>query len=112
MDFKGHIPLANGRCHPLTVLDDHSRFALGLEACSNELSLTVHERLTAIFRRYGLPWRMVMDNGSPWSGGERVRPHSTLTVWLMRLGIRVSHGRPLPSSDARQRRALPSHAEG
>jgi transposase InsO family protein len=94
MDFKGHIPLANGRCHPLTVLDDHSRFALGLEACSNELSLTVHERLTAIFRRYGLPWRMVMDNGSPWSGGERVRPHSTLTVWLMRLGIRVSHGRP------------------
>ena len=30
MDFKGHLPLASrsGRCHPLTVLDDHSRFAL------------------------------------------------------------------------------------
>lgn len=82
MDFKGHFPLANGRCHPLTVLDDHSRFALGLEACANELSRTVRERLTTIFRRYGLPWRMVMDNGSPWGGEERHFPHSSLTVWL------------------------------
>src|SRR5256885_4231855 len=32
MDFKGHVPLANGRrCHPLTVLDDHSRYGLCLE---------------------------------------------------------------------------------
>ena len=30
MDFKGHFALGDGRrCHPLTVLDDHSRFALG-----------------------------------------------------------------------------------
>src|SRR5262245_18139990 len=43
MDFKGHVPLAagTGRCHPLTVLDDHSRFALGLEACANERTETV-----------------------------------------------------------------------
>lgn len=36
MDFKGHVALAQGRCHPLTVLDDHSRFNLGLEACADE----------------------------------------------------------------------------
>ena len=94
MDFKGHFPLANGRCHPLTVLDDHSRFAVGLEACADELGMIVRERLTTIFRRYGLPWRMVMDNGAPWGGEERIRPHTSLTVWLLRLGIRVSHGRP------------------
>ena len=58
MDFKGHFPLTQGRCHPLTVLDDHSRFALGLQACADELGKTVRERLTAIFRRYGLPERM------------------------------------------------------
>ena len=29
IDFKGHFPLTRGRCHPLTVLDDHSRFCLG-----------------------------------------------------------------------------------
>jgi transposase-like protein len=30
MDFKGHIPSGRGRCHPLTILDDHSRFNLCL----------------------------------------------------------------------------------
>lgn len=93
MDFKGHFPLAQGRCHPLTVLDDHSRFALGLESCPNELRATTQERLTKIFRRYGLPECMIMNNGAPW-GTDLEHPHTRLTVWLMRLGIAVSHGRP------------------
>lgn len=93
MDFKGHFALDHGRCHPLTILDDHSRFAVGLEACPNELGTTVMGRLTNIFRRYGLPLRMLMDHGSPW-GNEPEHPHTPLTVWLMRLGIGVSHGRP------------------
>jgi transposase InsO family protein len=93
MDFKGHFPLVQGRCHPLTVLDDHSRFALGLEACDNERGETVRQRLTGIFRHYGLPVRMVMDNGAPW-GSDAAHPHTPLTVWLMHLGVRVSHGRP------------------
>lgn len=93
MDFKGHFPLTQGRCHPLTVLDDHSRFALGLEACGDEQGETVRQRLTAIFRRYGLPDRMIMDNGSPW-GFDQDHPYTPFTVWLLRLGIGVSHGRP------------------
>jgi len=93
MDFKGHFPLSTGRCHPLTVLDDHSRFALGLEACPDETAKTVQQRLTTIFRCYGLPDRMVMDNGSPWGSDEDHR-YTPLTVWLLRLGIAVSHGRP------------------
>ena len=29
MDFKGHVALGDGsRCHPLTVIDDHSRYDL------------------------------------------------------------------------------------
>ena len=93
MDFKGHFPLSTGRCHPLTVLDDHSRFALGLEACPDETAKTVRQRLTTIFRCYGLPDRMVMDNGSPW-GSDEDHHYTPLTVWLLRLGIAVSHGRP------------------
>lgn len=93
MDFKGHFPLSTGRCHPLTVLDDHSRFALGLEACPDETAKTVQQRLTTIFRCYGLPDRMVMDNGSPW-GSDEDHHYTRLTVWLLRLGIAVSHGRP------------------
>jgi transposase InsO family protein len=92
MDFKGTFALLRDVCHPLTVLDDHSRYALGVDACADERTATVQTRLTALFRRYGLPVRMLMDNRPPWGDG-RSR-YTTLTVWLLRLGIAVSHGRP------------------
>ena len=93
MDFKGHFALDQGRCHPLTVLDDHSRYALGLEACADERGTTVQERLTGIFRRYGLPRKMLLDNGSPW-GSDAAHPYTPLTVWLLRLGVQVGHSGP------------------
>jgi transposase InsO family protein len=94
MDFKGHVGMTNGqRCHPLTVLDDHSRYALGLIACADECHATVQTALTDLFRRHGLPVRMLMDNGSPW-GDNADNPYTIFTVWLLRLGIGVSHGRP------------------
>ena len=93
MDFKGHFATETARCHPLTVLDDHSRFALGLQACLDEKATTVKDRLSGIFRRYGLPERMTMDNGAPW-GGLSQHHHTSLTAWLIRLGVRVSHSRP------------------
>jgi len=94
MDFKGYFHLGTQeQCHPLTVLDDHSRYSLCLEACRNEQTETVQQRLTAIFRRYGLPERMLMDNGPPW-GSCLLHQFTPLTVWLLRLGIAVSHGRP------------------
>lgn len=92
MDFKGHVPLQQGRCHPLTILDDHSRYALGLQACGNEQRQTVVDRLIGVFRRYGLPTRMTMDNGAPW--GSDSAHYTRLDVWLMRQGIRGSHSRP------------------
>jgi transposase InsO family protein len=94
MDFKGYFALEEGgNCHPLTVLDDHSRFLVGLKACPNETRQTVQEQLSHVFRSYGLPERMLMDNGSPW-GDDRDSPHTILTAWLIRLGIQICHGRP------------------
>jgi transposase InsO family protein len=95
MDFKGDFALARGRCHPLTVLDDHSRFALGLVACPDQSEPTTRSALTEVFRRYGLPLRMTMDNGAPWAAwhGEQSR-YTEFTAWLIRLGVRVSHSRP------------------
>jgi len=90
MDFKGHFEMANGAlCHPLTVIDDHSRFLVGLKACHAQRSKTVKSHLEGIFEWYGLPERMLMDNGSIWQGY-----HTGLTYWLVRLGIQVVHGRP------------------
>jgi transposase InsO family protein len=93
MDYKGHFATGTGRCHPLTVVDDHSRYAIGLRACGDEREGTVQAELTAMFRRYGLPERMLTDNGAPW-GSDAVHRHTWLTVWLLELGVAVSHGRP------------------
>lgn len=90
MDFKGRITSGAGSCHPLTVLDDCSRYCVGLRACSDERGQTVQMCLREIFRRYGLPRRMLMDNGSPW-GDDAEHPFTPLTVWLIRLGIGITH---------------------
>src|SRR5262245_13395024 len=105
MDFKGHFALGNGqRCHPLGMVDDHSRFALCLQACRNQQAETVQQQLTATFRRYGLPEAMLMDNGSPW-GNDEDHPYTPLTVWLLRLGVGVGHGRPYhPQTQGKQER--------
>ncbi len=92
MDFKGHFESAGGRCHPLTVLDDHSRYALGLQACPDEKGVTVQGHLISVFRRYGMPKRILVDNGAPW-GSDGEHPFTPLAVWLMRQGIEVRHSR-------------------
>lgn len=94
MDFKGHFAMREGRCHPLTVLDDHSRYALGIAACGNERTATVRKHLEGIFERHGLPRRILTDNGSPWGTSGSSERHTVLTVWLMDLGVSVIHGRP------------------
>jgi transposase InsO family protein len=93
MDFKGHVALQAGRLHPLTVLDDHSRYALVIGACGNETADTVKTRLVSAFQRYGLPRRMAMDNGAPW-GDRGGQPFTILTVWLIENGIAITHSSP------------------
>lgn len=93
-DFKGYFDTLAGRCSPLTVIDDHSRFNLVLQACDNTRADTVRTYLEAAFRRYGLPVRMNFDNGSPWGCPNHHGQITTLGVWLVRLGIRISHSRP------------------
>jgi transposase InsO family protein len=93
MDFKGHVACPEGRCHPLTILDDCSRYALAIKACLDERTQTVQSCLQETFRRYGLPNQIITDNGAPW-GNDASNPYTRLTVWLMRLGILISHSRP------------------
>jgi hypothetical protein len=94
MDFKGWIRLGNdAQCHPLTVVDDHSRYDLCLQACADQRGDTVRDRLEVTFRHYGLPDAFFVDNGTPWGdpSGER---WTRFEVWLLKLGIRVIHSRP------------------
>ena len=94
MDFKGRFPLGDRQmCHPLTMVDDHSRYALCLQACSNEQAETVQQHLERTFRRYGLPGAFLVDNGVPWGTCSPVR-WTKLRVWLLKLGVDVIYARP------------------
>lgn len=104
IDFKGHFNTGQGRCYPLTMIDDHSRYSQLLKACTNEQTDTVKAHLIESFRRFGLPKRMNMDNGRPWGNPTGAR-HTKLTVWLIRVGVGISHSRPLhPQTNGKDER--------
>ncbi len=94
MDFKGRVRLGCGAwLHPLTIIDDHSRFAVELAACTDQQTQTVQIRLEATFRHHGLPEAIYVDNGSPWGGG-RPGQWTPLRLWLLKLGIETIHSKP------------------
>jgi len=93
MDFKGDVAFARGRLHPLTVVDDHSRYAVVLRASDNERRLTVQNAVQAAFEHYGLPDVILADNGSPWgdSGAQKL---TKFDVWLIEHGVAPWHSPP------------------
>jgi transposase InsO family protein len=93
-DFKGHYGLGDGsRCHPLAVLDDHSRFCVCADAKENEQHDGVKESFIRTFLTYGLPNILLCDNGNPW-GASQSGGITKFEVWLMELGILPIHIRP------------------
>lgn len=93
MDFKGWVPSRTGRIVPFTVLDEYSRYVLLLEHTADGTLAAIQALLTDCFRRYGLPWQLLADNGPPW-GSSRPKTLTAMDVWLLRLGVRPLHGRP------------------
>lgn len=111
IDFKGYFKLlTKGRCHPLTITDDHSRFNIGLFACKNESFGLVQEHLSDVFLKYGLPEKILTDNGPPWGSGGRPtavssRSFTKLEVWLLKQNVQVIHGRPYhPQTQGKEER--------
>jgi len=89
VDFKGWFRTGNGtRVEPLTVRDLHSRFILGLQLLPNQSDAAVRAAMTRLFRRFGLPQVIRVDNGAPF-GGNGALGLSRLSVWWLRLGIAV-----------------------
>jgi len=94
MDAKGAYPLggSGGRCHPLSILDDHSRFVVGLEALPALRTDLVRAALTRSFERYGVPTALLMDHGAPWWSTSGPAGLTTLGVFLLKQGIRLIFG--------------------
>ena len=104
MDFKGEVAMARGQLHPLTIVDDHSRFSVGLQAADNQRHGTVQDALQAAFERYGLPLLMLTDNGSPW-GDTGQGSLTRLGVWLIEHGVAPLHSAPYhPQSHGKNER--------
>jgi len=105
MDFKGDFGLLNGqRCYPLTVLDDHSRYSLCLEAKENQQAAGVFNSIGRVFGEYGLPGSVLCDNGSPW-GDCKAGSITQFDVWMMQLGVLPIHIRPLrPQTQGKEER--------
>ncbi|HUS67875.1 MAG TPA: DDE-type integrase/transposase/recombinase [Kofleriaceae bacterium] len=89
IDFKGWFLTADGRrCYPLTLLDAFSRFLLRCEALLEPDGKHVRSILDSAFVEYGLPAAIRSDGGPPFASTGPARL-TELSVWLLRLGIRV-----------------------
>lgn len=93
MDFKGEYPLnGKGYCCPLSVLDDHSRYNVGLFALSSKRTRGVQGSLVDCFERCGVPEAMLMDHGTPWWSNTNGHGLTKLSVFLIKQGIDLIYG--------------------
>jgi len=86
MDFKGPLGWYEA-VGPLSVLDDHSRYVVVLQALGSTRMELVREQLESTFCGCGVPEAMLMDHGVPWWSGRSPQGLTQLSLWLMRQGI-------------------------
>jgi putative transposase len=99
LDFKGHFALQDGtRCHPFTLRDAASRKILAIKALPSTHAAPVQRELTRCFREYGLPLEAQSDGGTPFASSG-LGCLSTLSVFLMKLGVTPVLSRPAKPQD-------------
>jgi len=90
MDFKGEYVLrGGGYCYPLSMVDDHSRFSVGLYGLTGPSYQGVRACVIRTFQEYGVPEAMLMDHGVPWWGTANRLGLTRLSVELMEQGIQL-----------------------
>ena len=93
MDSKGKYPLPQAAGHPLSILDDHRRYAVGLYALPDLTAEQAWPCLVETFRSYGVPQSLLMDRGSLWWSEQNGWGLTWLSVQLNEQGIRLIYGR-------------------
>jgi len=97
-DFKGQFRLGNNTyCYPLTIMDSVSRYIIGCELLGSTKAGPCFEVFEEAFYNYGLPKAIRSDNGVPFVTPNSPWGMSRLSVWWVRLGIkleRIRKGRP------------------
>ncbi len=105
-DYKGEFMLADQRyCYPLTITDFASRYLLccdALESTKEQYAFSVFARA---FQDFGLPSAIRTDNGVPFASPNAFFGLSRLSVWWLRLGIRIERIKPAhPQQNGRHER--------
>lgn len=105
-DFKGEFKLGNRKyCYPLTVTDQASRFLLLCEALESTKETTAFTAFQRLFEERGLPNAIRSDNGLPFASPNGLYNLSKLSVWWLRLGIRIERIKPgRPQENGRHER--------
>jgi len=93
MDSKGKYPLRQGECHALSIVDDHSRYAVGLYALPRLTVENAYPCLVGTFRQYGVPQSMLMDRGNLWWSAFNGWGLTWLSVRLIEQQIQLLYGR-------------------
>ena len=105
VDFKGWFHTQDGaKCYPLTITDAFSRYVLRCEVVADPDSHHVFEVFDSAFREFGVPDAIRSDGGPPFaSSGAGGLTH--LSIWWLRLGIRVERIAPgKPQQNGRHER--------
>ncbi len=90
VDFKGEYKLETGGCcYPLGIIDDQSRYCVGLYDLRRPRYEAVRARLWEAFAEYGVPEGMLFDHGTPWWGTANVLGLTRLGVDLIEQGVRL-----------------------
>lgn len=89
LDFKGEYRVEGGLCYPLSLVDDCSRYLLGLWALPTQATETVQETLRSHFREEGMPESLLLDHGVPWWSSSSGHGLTRLSVWLMKHDIEL-----------------------
>ena len=93
-DFKGQFRTGDSvYCYPLTLRDGFSRFVLRCQALAGPTYEATRPQFERAFAEYGLPDGIRSDNGGPFASSG-LRGLSRLSVWWLRLGIRLERIAP------------------
>ena len=96
-DYKGQFKTLNNKiCYPLTISDNNSRYILGCKALPGPRYKETREEFEKVFKEYGLPLAIRIDNGTPFAG-PGIGGLSRLSAWWIKLGIcpeRIEKGKP------------------
>jgi len=89
VDLKGCMGGGEARCEPLSMLDDHSRFLVGLFPTRTSKLEPIQKAFYRTFNKYGIPEALLMDHGVPWWSNSQFLGLTRLSVWLMKQDIKL-----------------------